>query len=101
MRAMLAVQKNWNQLTHPVDRKVNSQRLAKQRVVAPCEVGGHLVERRPLYALHVGLDRESPLTPAPNCRLDEKFELAGDSPGRQMPAASRSQTPAASGSRKI
>jgi hypothetical protein len=32
---MLAVQKNWNQPTHPVDRKLNSQRLAKQHVVAP------------------------------------------------------------------
>jgi hypothetical protein len=35
MSAMLAVQKSWNQPTHPVDRKLSSQPLAKQHVVAP------------------------------------------------------------------
>jgi hypothetical protein len=32
---MLAVQKSWNQPTHPVDRKLRSQRRAKQHAVAP------------------------------------------------------------------
>jgi hypothetical protein len=32
---MLAVQKSWNQPAHPVDRKLSSQRPAKQHVVAP------------------------------------------------------------------
>jgi hypothetical protein len=57
------------------------------------KLAASLFERRPLYALHVGLDREVAVNLSTELLpIDEKFELGGDLPGGQGPAASRCQT---------